>query len=267
MIAAFRAELIRLRQPRVLGAVGGLIVALSVLATALSMTLVGNDVSAIGRNRPGGITLSLGQLAQADGAAKGFLIGSGFAGIVILIAFAVNIAGEFGHGTIRNLLLLEPRRVRLLAGKVSAMLAMTALGLFVGELFGVSTAMIVAGIRGIPMHEWATVDGVSAVVSAYGDALVAAIGWGLLGATAAIVFRSVPVALAVAVAWVFPLENILHNAWPTADKWFPGLLLQGIGIGTGGAVSWSRAVGVFVVYGLVLAMISAVSFARRDVTA
>jgi hypothetical protein len=53
------------------------------------------------------------------------------------------------------------------------------------------------------------------------------------------VLRSI--ALAVALAWVMPLENILHNSWSGADPWSPGLLLQGLGSGTGGAVSWGRA--------------------------
>ena len=57
-----------------------------------------------------------------------------------------------------------------------------------------------------------------------------------------------PLALAVAAAWFFPFENILHETWSTADRWFPGLLFPGLGAGTGGAVTWSRALLMVTVY-------------------
>jgi hypothetical protein len=105
------------------------------------------------------------------------------------------------------------------------------------------------------------------MASAFGDAALAGLGWGLLGTGAAIAFRSVPVTLAVALAWVFPFENILHRSWAAADTWFPGLLLQGLGAGTGGSVSWSRALLTLTIYGVVIAGASGIAFVRRDITA
>ena len=47
----------------------------------------------------------------------------------------------------------------------------------------------------------------------------------------------------------------------------PGLLLQGLGAGTGGSVSWTRAGLVLLVYVAILAGTASMSFSRRDVTA
>jgi hypothetical protein len=75
----------------------------------------------------------------------------------------------------------------------------------------------------------------------------------------------VPLALAVAVAWFFPFENILHTTWAGADRWFPGLLFQGLGAGTGGALSWGRAGLMIAFYLAALIAIAATTLTRRDI--
>jgi len=267
MSAAIRAELVKLKRPKMLAGVMGLMIALSLLATTLAFALTNSDASSFNEKRPGAVTLGLAELGKANGATRGFLIGAGFAGVVVMVTFAVSFASEFGTGTIRNLFLLDPRRLRVLGGKFLALMGFAAVGFAVAEVTSIATAAIVAGIRGIPMHEWTTLEGVRTAVAAYGSVMVAAIGWAILGTFVALVFRSVAVALAVAVAWVFPLENILHNSWSGADKLFPGLLLQGIGVGTGGAVSWTQAVLTWSAYAVVFLGIAALTLVKRDVTA
>jgi ABC-2 type transport system permease protein len=267
MTAAIRAELVKLKRPKMLAGVMGLMIALSALATTLAVALTSDSAGSFNEKRPGAVNLSLTELAKANGATRGFLIGAGFAGVVVMVTFAVSFAGEFGNGTIRNLFLLDPRRMRVLGGKFLALLGFAAAGFAVAEVVSIGTAAIVAGIRGIPMHEWTSVEGVRTAVAAYGSVMVATIGWAVLGTFVALLFRSVAIALAVAVAWVFPFENILHNSWSGADKLFPGLLLQGIGVGTGGAVSWTQAVLTWTVYAAVFLGIAALTVVKRDVTA
>lgn len=267
MTAAFFAELRKLRRPRVVFGIGGLMVALGVLATVLAFATAKSAPQAFNADRPGAIELGLRQLAHSNGATRGFAIGSGFGGVVVLVLFAVSVAGEFSGGTIRNLLLLEPRRLRLLAGKVGALLLFVTLGFVAAEAISIASAYVLAAARGVPTHEWLTASGFSTSMSALGNAVLAGAGWGLLGAAVGVIVRSVPAALAVALAWVMPLENILYRSWSGAAHWFPGLLLQGLGAGTGGSLGWSRTAVTLAIYLVMLSTIAAASFVRRDVTA
>jgi ABC-2 type transport system permease protein len=246
--------------------IGGLMVALGVLATVLAFATAKSTSQAFNADRPGAIELGLRELAHANGATRGFAIGSGFGGVVVLVLFAVSVASEFSGGTIRNLLLLEPRRLRLLAGKVGALLLFVTLGFVAAEAFSVGSAYVLAAVRGVPTHEWLTASGLSSATSALGNAVLAGAGWGLLGAAVGVIVRSVPAALAVALAWVMPFENIVYRAWSGAAHWFPGLLLQGLGAGTGGSLGWSRTALTLGIYLTVLSTVAAASFLRRDVT-
>jgi ABC-2 type transport system permease protein len=267
MIAALQAELIKLRRPRLLVTVFAVMAALAGLATALVFLNAGSTASTFGAGRPGAVVLGLQQLGQTNGATRGFVIGAGFAGVVALVLFAVSMAGEYSHATLRNLLLVEPRRGRVLAGKLVALFLLLAAGFLVAEVAAVATAYAFAAVRGVSTHAWLTGPGLRSLASSYGNAVLAGMGWGLLGAAAGVILRSVGLALAVALAWVMPLENILHNSWSAADKWFPGLLLQGLGAGTGGAVSWARAGITLLALLGALAGVAWFTLVRRDVTA
>ena len=51
-------------------------------------------------------------------------------------------------------------------------------------------------------------------------------GYALLGMAVAVLVRSVPVALAIGIAWAGPFEHLLQDAWDPAQRFFPGLLLE-----------------------------------------
>jgi ABC-2 type transport system permease protein len=265
--SAFRAELMKLSRNRTLLGIYGAMIAFSVLATTLAFAVASNTPKVFNEDRPGATVLGLRELAQSDGASRGFLLGSTFVGIIVLVMFAVSIAGEYTNGTLRTLALFEPRRLRLLSGKVAALMVFITIGFALAEIAGIGTAYIAAAMRGIPVHEWTTGAGLQANAAAFGNAALAGLGWGMLGTGVAVAFRSVPVTLAVALAWIFPFENIMHRSWAAVDSWFPGLLLQGLGTGTGGAVSWTRALFTLAIYCGVIAIGSGLSFVRRDITA
>jgi hypothetical protein len=82
----------------------------------------------------------------------------------------------------------------------------------------------------------------------------------------AVLVRSVPIALAIGIAWAGPFEHILQDAWSTADRIFPGLLLEEFVAGGTADVNASRAFLTVTVYVLIAVAIAATSFARRDVT-
>jgi ABC-2 type transport system permease protein len=265
VIAAIRAELIKFRRPRLAFGVLGAMVLLGILATILIFATAKDASLVFNSGRPAAVRYDLANLATANGATRGFTVGAGFGGVVILILFTASVAGEFGGGTVRTLLLVEPRRLRVVAGKVLALALFAAAGFLLAEIAATATAIVLAQIRGISVARWFNGEGLRAWISAYGSTTLAGLAWGLAGAAIGTIFRSVPLALAVAAAWFFPFENILHETWATADRWFPGLLFQGLGAGTGGAVTWSRALLMITVYLAALMAVAATTLLRRDI--
>jgi len=263
---AFRAELMKLRRPKMLVGIYSAMVGFSVLATSLAFLVAKDQPQVFNRERPGAVGFSLTDLASRSGATRGFVLGAGFTGVIVLVMFAVSIASEQSYGTLRTLAIFEPRRLRLLAGKIAALVVFVLVGYALAEAAGVLTAYIAAAAKGVPVHAWTTGSGLQSAASAFGDAALSGIGWGLLGMMAAIAFRTVPITLAVVLAWVFPFENIMFRSWSAADRWFPGLVLQGVGSGSGGSGGWTHAVLMTAIYGAAFLIASSVIFRRRDIT-
>ena len=92
-------------------------------------------------------------------------------------------------------------------------------------------------------------------------------GYAVLGAALAVLVRSVPVALAIGIAWAGPFEHLLQDAWDPAGRFFPGLLLEAFVAGGTAEVSATRAFVTVAVYVAIAAAIAGTTFARRDVTA
>jgi hypothetical protein len=84
--------------------------------------------------------------------------------------------------------------------------------------------------------------------------------------TLAVLVRSVPVALAIGIAWAGPFEHLLQDAWDPANRLFPGLLLEAFVAGGTTDVSASRALLTVTVYLAIAATIAATTFgaARCD---
>jgi hypothetical protein len=104
-------------------------------------------------------------------------------------------------------------------------------------------------------------------VTDYVSVLFWVTGYALLGMTLAVLVRSVPVALAIGIAWAGPFEHLLQDAWSPAERFFPGLLLEAFVAGGTLDVSVSRALLTVTVYLVLAATIAATTFARRDITA
>ena len=89
----------------------------------------------------------------------------------------------------------------------------------------------------------------------------------MLGTALAVLVRSVPIALAIGIAWAGPFEHLLQDAWDPAGRVFPGLLLEAFVAGGTPEVTAARAFLTVAVYVSVAAAIAGTVFARRDVTA
>lgn len=263
MTRTFKAELLKLRRRRILLAatLGALAFAvITTIAVLLSAESAGGRP--IGR---GGATIE--SLGEPGGAVEAFSTGASFVGILVLVLFVANFAGEFSQGTFRTLLMRQPRRIGLLAGKMAALLVFVAGVLALAELLSVCMSLAFAPTQDISTGSWLSLDGLGDAASSYGTALVFVTAWATLGAGLAVVVRSVPIALGIGIAWSGPIEHLTMDLWGGAAHWFPGLLLEAFAVGGNADASASHALLVLAVYVAAATTAAALIFQRRDLTA
>jgi ABC-2 type transport system permease protein len=261
MIAALRAELVKLRRRRVLVVTAATTIAFSVGSAAIILA----SAERSGNPRDRGVTLE--SLSEAGGGTEVFTTAVSFAGTFLFVVFVGAVAVEFSRGTFRTMLLYQPRRLRLLAGKMAALLAFAAVVLAAAEALTWTAARLLAPSQGVANGDWISAAAVGDAFADYGSVLFWVTGYALLGMTLAVLVRSVPIALAIGIAWAGPFEHLLQDAWGPAQRVFPGLLLEAFVAGGTSEVSASRALLTVTAYILIAAAIAATTFARRDITA
>jgi ABC-type transport system involved in multi-copper enzyme maturation permease subunit len=224
--------------------------------------LASADPSGDPRNR--GATLE--SLAEPGGGTEVFTTAVSFAGTFLFVVFVGAVAVEFSRGTFRTMLLYEPRRLRLLAGKMAGLLLFAAVVLAAAEALTWVAARLLAPSQDVDTGEWVSAAALGDALTDYASVLYWVTGYALLGLTLAVLVRSVPVALAIGIAWAGPFEHLLQDAWSTANRLFPGLLLEAFVAGGTTDVSASRALLTVTLYLVIAATIAGTVFARRDVT-
>jgi ABC-2 type transport system permease protein len=262
MIRAFRAELVKLLRRRVLLITAVVGVVFSVGGAAIVLTSAEPERS----RDPDGRAVTIQDLADAGGGTEVFTNTISFAGTFLFVVFVGTVAAEFSRGTIRTMLLRQPSRLRLLAGKTFAILAFAAAVLAGVEVLTWTAALVLAPGQDVPTSEWASVAGLGHALADYGAALYWVAGYALLGTMVGVLVRSVPVALAVGIAWAGPFEHLLQEAWDPASRVFPGLLLEAFAAGGTADVSAGRAFATLAVYLALAATVAGLVFSRRDIT-
>ena len=256
MNAAFASEWIKLRRRGMYAALGA-IVGLSGLITLLGITHAGGD----GRRS----FMTLAELAASGGFARIVQHTGDLVKVVTLGVFASAFASEFSQGTMRNLLVRQPRRLRLLAGKYLAMVTATAGALLAALAVCVPVGVLAAGAKNVPTSAWWTGSGLSSLAHTEVNLFLACVGYGTIGVLLAIVFRSPVAAIGAGLAYLLPVEGILSSVINGATRWLPGQLLDALASGGNGDVSYRAAALTLAVYGLIAATITGLLFSRRDV--
>jgi len=263
MTRIVRAELIRLvrRRTMLVGAAGSLLFSV-VAALAVFSSARASGAPTTGR---GGTTLAA--LAARGGGTEAFAVGASFIGFFVFVTFIALLAGEFSGGTFRALLLRDPHRLRVIVGKLVGILLVAAGVVAVAEVLTFVASLIVAPTRDIATSGWFSLAGVGDAVGNYATVMAGVAGWAVFGTTLAVIFRSVPLALAVGFAWAGPFENIVSRSWGTGYRIFPGQVLASLIEGGSAQLGLGRAVITAALYTCVAAAIALVLVSRRDVTA
>ena len=262
MIAALQSELVKVLRRRVLLVTA---VMTAVFALGSAAIVLASAEPARGLSTGRGVTVA--SLSEADGGTQVFTTAVSFAGTFLFVVFVGAVAIEFSRGTFRTMLLHQPRRLRLLAGKMAGLLVFAAAVLAVAEILTWLTARLIAPTQDVATNNWVSADALGQAMSDYGSVLFWVGGYALLGMTVAVLVRSVPVALAVGIAWAGPFEHLLQDAWGPAQRFFPGLLLEAFVAGGVPDVSATRAFLTVSIYIAAATAIAGTVFARRDMTA
>lgn len=262
MINAYRAEWVRLLRVRTLLAVGIPLAVFPAFITVLTFA-AGAGTPAPG---PGShLTVSLSDLTASDGYLVGIDQSATVIGVIVMVFVAVSFGADYTYATLRNLLVREPRRTRLLTGRLLAILTFTAAGLVLAVVAAGAAGWIAAASYDLSTGAWESV--VPETIAAWGALLAAALGWGTVGAALATLLRSVPTAVAVCVVWALPVEASLSAAWDSGDRWLPGAVFNAVAAQGTDSLALTTAIALVVVYAAIAHVFTARLFNSRDVLA
>ena len=182
----------------------------------------------------------------------------------LFVVFVGAVAVEFSRGTFRTMLLYEPRRTRLLAGKMAGLLLFAAVVLAAAEVITWVAARLFAPSQDVATGEWFSAAALGDGLTDYASVLYWVTGYALLGMMVAVLVRSVPLALG---------SGSHGPARSSTSSRTPGALPSDLPGPPGGVrgrrhLRGQRLRAFFTVtaYVLIATTIAATSFARRDVT-
>jgi len=260
-LAAFHSEWVKLRRPTLLwGTFVGLALAASMFAVLLF------SQAQHGTRDQGGLP-SLEELAQPNGLIHGLSRAVILLGIVAFGVAASQVASEYSLGTLRQMLVRQPRRLVFLLGKYLAVVSFLVAAVALAAVIAGVVAIGMAHVRGVPTSAWFSSTGVTDLTRALGDILLAVIGYATLGTVVGLFLRSSVAAVIVGFAYLLPVEAIITAIVHSTSAWLPGEMLTDVAQGGTQTVSYGHALGISAVYLLVAAGAAALWFRRRDVTA
>jgi len=261
------AELRKLRRPTLFLGTMGAVVFFSGLFSALLFLLIDSPDGNSDRGR----TVSRQVLGLASGGVRGFSSVGGFLGIIALCVFAAQTSQEYTYGTLRNLLVRQPGRLRVLAGKFIAMKLFALVMIVLSAIVSISISMLLAPRAKVSTDLWFGSDGRHALFTTFINVVISVIGFGAIGMVLGLLLRSPISAISLGVLWLLIVENLLIAVKASLQNWLPGAQLEAIasggrprGLGTG--IEYSHALLVGWIYVAVGTIIASLLFVRRDVS-
>ena len=260
------AELRKLRRPTLLFGTMGAVVFFSALFSSLLFLLIDSPDGNSDRGRMVGREV----LSLATGGVQGFNSVGGFLGIIALCVFAAQTAQEYTYGTLRNLLVRQPGRLRILLGKLVAMKIFALLMIVLSAIVSITTSVILAPSAKVPTDLWFNADGRHAIFTSFINIIISVIGFGIIGMVMGLLLRSPISAISFGILWLLIIENLLIAVKNSLEYWLPGAQLSAIAAGGASrvnatGVTYSHALLVGGIYVAIGAAVASFLFVRRDV--
>jgi hypothetical protein len=232
-------------------------------AASLFVILIFSQAPATGH---GGLP-SLQELARPNGLIVGVDRATMLLGIVAFGIAAAQTASEYSLGTLRQLLVRQPRRVTLLVGKMLGVITFLLLAFVIAAVVAFVVAVVAMHARHGSTTAWFNGTGLTDLFRALGNISLSVVGYTILGLVIGLFVRSAVFAVILGFAWMIAIENIITRIVPSTEKWLPGMALEAVSTGGGEGVNYSHGLIVGAVYLVVAIAAAALTFARQDVTA
>ena len=261
MIRVVRAEWRKLRRPTLFFGTIGAALSFTNLFTTLLYRLID---SPRGNSDPAN-PISREMLSSFGGSVIGFSNVAGLLGIIAYCVFAAQTAQEYTYGTLRNLLVRQPGRLRLLAGKLISMKLFALLMVLISGVVSIAISYVLAPRAKVERSLWFTSDGWTQITQTFVNVSISVVGFGILGMIMGLLLRSPISAISIGVIWILIIENILGAVESSTLEWLPGNQLNVIAMGGTPQVSYSHGMTLAAIYIGVGAVIASVLFSRRDV--
>lgn len=261
MLNVIQSELRKLRRPTLFLGTMGAVLFFSALFSALLYLLIDSPQG----NADRGQVISREVLALSSGGVQGFASVGGFLGIIALCVFAAQTAQEYTYGTLRNLLVRQPSRMKVLAGKLVAMKVFALAMISLAAVVSLTTSALLAPTVDVSTDLWFTSTGLEFIYTTFINVTISVVGFGIVGMVLGLLLRSPISAISFAVLWLLIVENLLIAVRNSLQSWLPGSQLSIIATGGNADVSYTHALTVGGLYVLVGAVVASILFVRRDV--
>jgi ABC-2 type transport system permease protein len=261
VIRVVRAEWRKLRRPTLFFGTIGAALSFTNLFTTLLYRLID---SPRGNSDPAN-PISREMLSSFGGSVIGFSNVAGLLGIIAYCVFAAQTAQEYTYGTLRNLLVRQPGRLRLLAGKLISMKLFALLMVLISGVVSIAISYVLAPRAKVERSLWFTSDGWTQITQTFVNVSISVVGFGILGMIMGLLLRSPISAISIGVIWILIIENILGAVESSTLEWLPGNQLNVIAMGGTPQVSYSHGMTLAAIYIGVGALIASILFSRRDV--
>jgi ABC-type transport system involved in multi-copper enzyme maturation permease subunit len=212
-----------------------------------------------------GRTITRDVLALAGGSVTGFASIGGLLGIIVLCVFAAQSAQEYTYGTLRNLLVRQPRRLTLLMGKYAAMKSFALLLTVINAIVSIAVSVYLSERAKVSTDLWFTSAGWSEIAHTLVNVYISIIFYAIIGITLGILLRSPISAISIALVWILIIENLIGAVKPVTLEWMPGNQFAVIAEGGTPLVSYSHALILGSSYVLLALLVSSFLFTKRDV--
>jgi len=261
MLNVVRAELRKLRRPTLFLGTMGAVVFFSGLFSALLYLLIDSPQG----NADRGQVITREALSLASGGVQGFSSVGGFLGVIALCVFAAQTAQEYTYGTLRNLLIRQPSRMKILGGKLISMMIFALAMIVLSAIVSIGTSVILAPTVDVLTDLWFSSAGIELIYTTFINATISVVGFGVLGMVLGLLLRSPISAISFGVLWLLIIELLLITVKNSLQSWLPGAQLSAIASGGTMDLSYTHALTVGGVYVAIGAIVASVLFVRRDV--
>lgn len=265
MMHSFLSEVVKLNRKAMRWLWAGMAF-VGVLAVSFSLiSATGGDVGTEGPRF--GESLTKATLSTARG--LGLSIGQigALLGALAISAGASVVGSEYALGTWKNLFIREPRLMRLLFGKITALLGYVAIGTVFSTMTGTVMAFAIGQARDITVSNWISLAGLGATLGSVLNLVLGSVAYATLGIMLAVLFRSPVAAIGAGLAYSLPGETLIGTISDTLQKLLPGKVFSAVSAGGTAAMSYWPAMALAAVYVAIFSTVSIVVFRSRELGA